>query len=76
MPIFEFACLGCGREFEQLVRASSPAVCPSCQSKDLQKKFSVFATSGTSGHSHPATMAPGGCGTCGDPRGPGACSLN
>jgi hypothetical protein len=38
--------------------------------RELEKKLAVFATQGST----PA--APMGCGTCGDPRGPGACKLN
>jgi predicted nucleic acid-binding Zn ribbon protein len=37
--------------------------------RSLEEKASVFATRG--GSSEPAA-----CGTCGDPRGPGACRLN
>ena len=37
----------------------------------LEKLLSVFAVNGPS-----QPELPPGCGTCGDPRGPGACSLN
>ena len=41
MPIFEYACKGCGSEFEALVRTQdAPPVCPSCQSADLEKLIS------------------------------------
>ena len=31
MPIFEYSCNSCGKEFETLVRGSSPAPeCPAC----------------------------------------------
>jgi putative FmdB family regulatory protein len=69
MPIHEYACRACSHEFETLVRASETPSCASCGSTDLEKKLSVFATQGEK----PETVA---CGTCGDPRGPGACKLN
>jgi putative FmdB family regulatory protein len=72
MPIYEYACKGCGQEFETLVRAASTPDCPSCHSSDLQKKLSVFSTAGTGAEA----ASFGACGTCGDPRGPGACSIN
>lgn len=71
MPIYEYACTSCGKEFEKLVRQSSPAPeCPDCHSVDLRKKLSTFAA----GHSAAgASELPAACGTCGHPDGPGAC---
>jgi putative FmdB family regulatory protein len=74
MPIFEYVCRDCDRHFETLVTADRPPHCPSCQGDALDKQLSVFAVS-TKGGGDRAPMH-GGCGTCGDPRGPGACSLN
>jgi putative FmdB family regulatory protein len=73
MPIYEYACKGCGREFETLVRASTTPDCPSCHSTDLEKKLSVFSTA-TPAADAAASFGP--CGTCGHPDGPGSCSLN
>ena len=70
MPIHEYACRGCGHEFETLVRASETPSCASCGSTELDRKLSVFATQGEK--ADPV----GACGMCGDPRGPGACKLN
>ncbi len=73
MPIFEYVCKDCRSEFELLVHASTEPRCPACQGRELSKQLSVFAVSrGTSAAPAPA---PGACGTCGDPRGPGACRL-
>jgi putative FmdB family regulatory protein len=74
MPIFEYICRDCHHQFETLVTASRTPACPSCRSQALDKQLSVFAVSSTT----PRDTAPsvGACGTCGDPRGPGACSLN
>ena len=45
MPIFEYVCRDCQHPFEVIVSASRPAECPKCQSKTLDKQFSVFAVS-------------------------------
>lgn len=74
MPIHEYACRGCGHEFETLVRSSDTPCCASCGSTELEKKLSVFATKG--GDATGENAGPVGCGTCGDPRGPGACRFN
>jgi putative FmdB family regulatory protein len=73
MPIFEYLCKACEHEFEALVFGNEKASCPKCQSKKLAPKLSVFAVS-AKGAGAPATSV-GACGSCGDPRGPGACSL-
>lgn len=72
MPIFEYACRGCGHEFETLVRSGSVPECPGCHSTELEKKLSVFATASPDS----AQPAVGPCGTCGHPGGPGSCALN
>ena len=70
MPIFEYACRACGHEFETLVRGSEPPGCMQCESRELEKKLSVFASPATES---PVTSA---CGSCGHPGGPGSCALN
>jgi putative FmdB family regulatory protein len=77
MPIFEYVCRRCDRRFETLVRGSAAVECPSCRGTSLDKQLSVFAT-GT-GALAATPMSPSelaACGMCGDPRGPGACSLD
>lgn len=73
MPIFEYLCQTCNHRFETIVRGSTPPTCPSCQSADLAKQWSAFGVGGTATWS---SSGPGPCGSCGDPRGPGACSIN
>lgn len=73
MPIFEYACRGCGHRFEALVRGNAQPACPSCNGQELEQQLSVFAVGAKS--PSPRTNG-GGCGSCGDPRGPGACSLD
>ena len=78
MPVYEYICEKCRHAFEELVLGDEVPACPECQSRKLEKRYSTFATSGGA---HPAPRPEteggwGGCGTCGDPRGPGACSLD
>jgi putative FmdB family regulatory protein len=75
MPIYEYACKECQHEFEALVYGTQKAECPKCASKKLVPKLSIFAVS-ASGTAAKASRAPGPCGSCGDPRGPGSCSMN
>ena len=49
IPIYEYSCKGCGHAFEELVRGEEQPVCPSCESPDLERLFSLPAvqSSGT-----------------------------
>ncbi len=76
MPLFEYECRACGSHFEHLTRGNEPPACPACTSRDLQKLLSVFAVGPTSGGKSADAGAIAPCGMCGDPRGPGACSMN
>jgi putative FmdB family regulatory protein len=70
MPIYEYRCPSCEERFEELVRASAPAVaCPSCGTADVERLLSVFAGVGgsTSASSSPTpsqviSSGAGGCG--------------
>lgn len=75
MPVYEFTCRQCRHPFEFLQLGNESATCPLCESRELDKRFSVFGVGGD-GTSATDAGAPGGCGSCGDPRGPGACSMN
>jgi len=74
MPLYEYQCQSCSHQFELLVRGSETPACPTCHSTSLERRLSVFAA-----HAQGSTRemsAPGACGHCGDPRGPGSCSIN
>lgn len=73
MPIFEYVCKECKHEFEVLVFGKDKAECPKCHSKKLEPQLSVFAAVAKGESS--SMPAAGPCGSCGDPRGPGACSM-
>jgi putative FmdB family regulatory protein len=75
VPIHEFACQDCGHRFEDLILGSEIPVCPRCESTRLEKLLSTFAVN-SPGSAGSLGDLPPGCGTCGDPRGPGACSMN
>lgn len=64
MPIYEYECLKCRREFEELVFGSSPDVrCPDCDGAEVKRLLSVTAIKTDSGF---VSSAGGGCGgSCG-----------
>lgn len=75
MPIFEYICQQCDHHFEAIVLGNKKAVCPKCESKRLSQQLSSFAVGAEKAAGTDSSSA-GACGTCGDPRGPGACSMN
>jgi putative FmdB family regulatory protein len=74
MPIFEYVCQECKQRFEALVYGSKKPECPNCGGRKLQPQLSVFAVASKSSSGFDSAAAP--CGTCGDPRGAGSCSLS
>ena len=68
MPLFEYACRGCGHQFEAFVTAARTAHCPSCEGTDLQKQLSSPGMVGTGGRVEreaiPACKAQGGHCAC------------
>jgi putative FmdB family regulatory protein len=67
MPIFEYACQDCGRQFEAFVTADRTPACPQCEGANLAKMLSrpgmVGAASGQ--RSEPSFPAAGSCGAGG-----------
>lgn len=49
MPIYEYACGGCGEQFELLVRAGDVPLCPSCGGADLERQLSAFGVKTAAG---------------------------
>jgi putative FmdB family regulatory protein len=47
MPVYEFICTDCGKPFEELVLSGgniNEVACPTCQSQNILKKISIFAS--------------------------------
>lgn len=67
MPIYEYKCLSCGRQFEELVFSMSapPPDCPDCQSDEVEKMMSAAAV-------RPAGVPKGKGGWAAPKCGPGA----
>lgn len=64
MPIYEYRCRTCGREFERYqATATAVVACPACASADVKRTLSVVAVK--SGGPSPTTGSAccgGGCG--------------
>lgn len=63
MPIFEYLCQDCGREFEAFVTADRKAACPGCHGANLGK---LLSRPGMVGAGERVSSSPepsfGGCG--------------
>jgi len=49
MPLYEYACTGCGHRFEVLQRMGAPSQgvsCPKCDGAKVVKQLSTFASAG------------------------------
>ncbi|WP_029896710.1 FmdB family zinc ribbon protein [Desulfohalovibrio reitneri] len=68
MPIFEYKCAACGREFEELVFGDQAPACPDCASHDTKKLMSSCRHKHGGGSSGldftPPTGSGGGCSGC------------
>lgn len=71
MPILEYHCSHCEKNFDLLIRSESErreVVCPDCNSRKIELQPSVFAAHHAAARPVPLPRA-GGCGRCGDPNG-------
>lgn len=50
MPIYDYRCSSCGREFEAFVRGSKVISCPQCKSEDLERLMSLPAIKSDATH--------------------------
>ncbi len=79
MPLFEYRCEHCKKSFEFLAMSARERAteCPTCGSRKVEKKLSIFATSRSSASDDfgdAGGESEGGddtCGPCGGP--PGSC---
>jgi putative FmdB family regulatory protein len=75
MPMYDYTCGRCERRFEAIVSASTmnDVRCPGCGAAEVHRHtIAAFAVGGGRKEAAPV----GGCGRCGDPRGPGACAMD
>lgn len=61
MPIYEYRCAECGREFEKFVSEQVAVECPSCESQKVRRTLSLFGVRTASGF---AASAGGGAACC------------
>ncbi|MDR1677885.1 MAG: zinc ribbon domain-containing protein [Deltaproteobacteria bacterium] len=66
MPIYEFKCLDCGTDFEELVLSRSAAViCPECGKPNCEKHLSSFRCGPSGGSMDLASSSSSSsCGSC------------
>lgn len=64
MPIYGFACKGCGHMFQTLVRSSDVPECPACGAVELEQQLSLIASPQKGGTDAEPACTPGGCGQC------------
>ncbi len=69
MPIYEYTCNACGKNFETLVMGSDTPQCPACSSEDLARLMSkcgfVSKSQGLGGQIQTTTSAgSSGCAGC------------
>jgi len=50
MPIYEYSCQECGKQFETLIRGTETAACPSCASVNLERHISLPAIKSEATH--------------------------
>jgi len=74
VPLYEYTCRACASDFEQLVRRDEAPSCPTCGGTELTRVLSVTARARSRDEEGTPAPVTAGCGTCGDPRGPGACA--
>jgi len=63
MPLYEYRCTSCGKQFEVLMREGVTPTCPACQNQAVEKQFSTYAVGAMSPKASP--MPSGSpCGGC------------
>ncbi|UCD64772.1 MAG: zinc ribbon domain-containing protein [Candidatus Zixiibacteriota bacterium] len=62
MPLFEYKCSKCGKQFEELVASDRVEVtCTGCGSPEVTRLLSVFASTGSSKSSPPTPCGKSSC---------------
>jgi len=60
MPIYEYRCSQCGKEFEKFVSGNVMVECPACQGRETRRILSLFGMKTASGF----VASAGGGGAC------------
>lgn len=67
MPVYEYYCLKCGRNFELLIRGEARASCPDCETSQVERRMSLPARPSSGGKAADfGSLGPpagGGCGS-------------
>jgi putative FmdB family regulatory protein len=64
MPIFEYHCMKCDKDFETLVFGDQEVCCPTCQGTKVKKLLSTFSYKNDGGFSSSQGSS---CGSCSAP---------
>lgn len=68
MPIYEYKCNSCNKEFEALVMGGTLPECPTCDGRNLTRLMSacgfVSKATGSGGETTVKSSAGSGCGPC------------
>ncbi|MCK5244168.1 MAG: FmdB family zinc ribbon protein [Desulfobacteria bacterium] len=70
MPIYEFHCMKCNKDFELLVMSKDEVMCPACNGRDVKRLLSGFSSKSdgqftSSQGSSCSTCSATSCATCG-----------
>jgi putative FmdB family regulatory protein len=72
VPLYEYVCQKCSKQFEELVFGAHKPVCPACQSPEVERILSSVSIGRAESSSAPA---PSACDSCCGRGGPG-CSMS
>lgn len=66
MPIYEFHCKKCDKDFELLLMGSDKPTCPTCKSADVCRLLSAcgFVSKGSGGETTSASAGTSSCAGC------------
>ena len=77
MPMYEYICSDCSFKFEELVFGGDKKIsCPECESNNVKKVFSSFATINSSNDASDPTCVTPSCGFNAGACGSGRCGSN
>jgi putative FmdB family regulatory protein len=72
VPLYEYVCQKCSKQFEELVFGKQKVVCPACQSPKVERILSAVSIGRAES---PSASGPSPCDSCCGRGGPG-CSMS